>query len=235
MALQSKVPELDCEGYWILKKGQFMVKLIIADDHLVLRQGLCELLESRGKYSVIGQAADGEELVRLAHSTDPDVILLDVQMPKVDGLNALEQLKHSGQCPPVLVLSADSGERNVRSALKAGASGFVPKNAGIEELEFAINSIMEGKTYLSPTVTAALVATENNPDSKLNPLSVLTKREIEILKYLADGKPNRVIGKLLHISTRTVDTHRSNILKKLELKTNAELVKVALGCGLIAL
>lgn len=212
-----------------------MIKLIVADDHVVVREALCEMLQSKGKYSVIGQASDGEELLRLAESSSPDVIILDVQMPKLDGLTAIDRLRTGGSCPPVLVLSADETERNVRASLRAGAKGFVPKNAAPEELDFAINAVLEGKTYLSPSVTATLVNSNAGGPAGNNPLGVLTKREIEILKHLADGKPNRVIGKLLHISTRTVDTHRSNILKKLDLKTNAELVKLAISCGLITL
>lgn len=212
-----------------------MIKLIIADDHVVLRQALCEMLESKGKYQVVAQATDGEELLRIAHNQYADVIILDVQMPKLDGLTALSKLQGEERKTPVLILSADEGERNVRAALKAGANGFVPKNVGIEELEFAISALIQGKTYLSPSVTTTLM-NGGSPDalSNANPLSVLTRREIEVLKYLADGKPNREIGKILHISTRTVDTHRSNILKKLMLKTNAELVKIAIGSGLIS-
>ncbi|MBN8549531.1 MAG: response regulator transcription factor [Deltaproteobacteria bacterium] len=212
-----------------------MINLIVADDHAVLRQALCEMLQNRGKYNVIAQAGDGEELLALLGSHKPDLVIMDVAMPKLDGLGTLERLSPNQPCPPVLILSANDGGKNVKAALKAGARGFLPKNVGIQELEFAINSILEGKTYLSPTVTTSLM-TAGSPEGALeNPLSVLTKREVEILTHLADGKPNRVIGKLLHISTRTVDTHRSNILKKLNVKTNAELVKLAITNGLISI
>ncbi|MBX7144144.1 MAG: response regulator transcription factor [Oligoflexia bacterium] len=212
-----------------------MISLIVADDHAVLRQALCEMLRNRaGKYQVVAEAADGEELVGLLKTHKPDLVIMDVAMPKLDGLAVLERLTVDGAFPPVLVLSANDGGRNVKAALKAGARGFVPKNAGIQELEFAINSILEGKTYLSPSITTSLMGPGGASDAALdNPLSVLTKRELEILTHLADGKPNREIGKFLHISTRTVDTHRSNILKKLKVKTNAELVKIAISNGLI--
>ncbi|MCB0352556.1 MAG: response regulator transcription factor [Bdellovibrionales bacterium] len=211
-----------------------MIDLIIADDHVVLREALCELLETKGKYQVVGQASDGEELLGLLEHATPDIVILDVTMPKVDGLAALERLAANGKVPPVLVLSANEAQTKVRAALKAGAKGYLPKNAKLEELEFAISSIMSGKTYLSPSITEDLMH-GGNVDSPLdNPLAVLTKREIEIMTHLADGMPNREIGKMLHISTRTVDTHRSNILKKLKVKTNAELVKLAIGHGLIS-
>jgi len=210
-----------------------MVKLIVADDHLVLRQGLCEMLSNRGKYNVVGEAADGEQLLDLLKNQKPDVVIMDIQMPKLDGIKALERLKESCSSVPVLVLSADENEQKVRAALRAGAKGYIPKNVGIEELEFAISSVIEGKTYLSPSVTSTLMNGGVDSVKGNNPLAVLTKREIEIMTHLADGKPNREIGKLLHISTRTVDTHRSNILKKLNVKTNAELVKLAISYGLI--
>ena len=211
-----------------------MVNLVIADDHAVLRQALCELLESRGNYHVLAQASDGEELVKLLAEQRPDVVIMDISMPRLDGVSALDQINNGTNPPPVLVLSANEGEKNVRAALKAGARGYLPKNAALEELEFAIESILAGKTYLSPAITAPLMS-KNGGDAALdNPLSVLTKREMEILQHLADGKPNREIAKLLHISIRTVDTHRSNILKKLKVKTNAELVKLAITHGVIS-
>jgi two-component system response regulator NreC len=213
-----------------------MVNLIIADDHTVLREALCEMLQSKGKYQVVAQAKDGEELLSLLQQRTADVVIMDMSMPKVDGLAALQKLGASAGGPPVLMLSADQGERTVRAAMKAGAKGYVPKNAGIEELEFAISSILAGNTYLSPSVTSAIFsngAEEHGVNE--NTISVLTNREVEILKLIAEGHPNRSIAKMLHISTRTVDTHRSNILKKLTVKTNAELVKIAIQTGLISL
>ena len=191
------------------------------------------MLKARGKFNVVAQASDGEQLIALLKNHSPDVVIMDLAMPNLNGVQTLEKLKEFGPNVPVLVLSADEGERNVRAALKAGARGYIPKNAGVEELEFAINAILEGKTYLSPGITDQLMARQAQGLPE-NPLSVLTNREIEILKHLADGKPNRDIGKLLHISTRTVDTHRSNILKKLKVKTNAELVKMAITHELIS-
>lgn len=209
-----------------------MIKLIVADDHVVLRQALCEMLQGKGKFSVIAQAADGEQLVQLLGTHKPDLVIMDVCMPKVDGLAALSKMDGDKKQVPVLVLSADESEKNVRAVLKAGAKGFMPKNSSLEELEFAIDAVLQGKTYLSPSITSALMSRGPATAVLEDPLSVLTKREREILKHLADGMPNRVIGKMLHISTRTVDTHRSNILKKLNVQTNAELVKLAIASGL---
>ena len=212
-----------------------MPNLILADDHVVLRQALCEMLESKGLYTVIGQASDGEELLSLVkNATAPDLIILDIEMPKLDGFKTLERLRETPSKVPVLVLSADDRASYVRAAIQAGAKGYIPKNVRLDELEFAISSILSGKTYLSPTVTEQLVSGPARSGGLQKDLAqILSKREIEILTHLADGKPNRDIGKLLHISTRTVDTHRSNILKKLNAKTNAELVKIAITHGLI--
>lgn len=210
-----------------------MIDLIIADDHVVLREALTELLQAKGKYQVVAQASDGEELLGLLKNHHPDLVILDVTMPKVDGLVALERMQFASGVPPVLILSASETGSQVRAALKAGAKGYLPKNAKLAELEFAIDSILAGKTYLSPSITEPLMTSNGQEPEDNNPISVLTKREREILYHLADGKPNREIGKLLHISTRTVDTHRSNILKKLKVRTNAELVKLAISSGFI--
>jgi len=212
-----------------------MVNLIVADDHRVLREALCEMLRTKGHFNVLGQASDGQELLELLKSQKPDVVIMDIAMPNLDGIKTLERLRDEKTLPLVLILSADEGEKNIRAVLKAGAKGYVPKHAAMEELVFAIQSIVSGNTYLSPSVTAALMNGPERSSLLDSPLSVLTERELEVMKHLADGEPNRVIGKLLHISTRTVDTHRSNILRKLKMRTNAELVKVAITNGLISI
>ena len=210
--------------------NQGKVKVVVADDHHVLRQGLCEVLDDKGCFTVVGQAADGLELIQILKETKADIVLMDITMPNLDGLATLERMNVQNINVPVVMLSANEGERSVRMALKAGAKGYVPKNVTLDELTFAINSVIEGKTYLSPSITSSLM---NAADPTESPLSILTKREVEILKYLAQGKPNKDIGKILHISSRTVDTHRSNILKKLNLRTNAELVRIAISEDLV--
>ncbi len=134
-----------------------MIDVIIADDHTVLREALCELLKGRGNFNVIGQAGDGSQLLELLKQKRPHVVIMDIAMPKLDGVKTLEELSSKNALPPVLVLTADEGEKNVRAALRAGAKGYMPKHAAMEELVFALNSIVQGKTYLSPSVTAALM------------------------------------------------------------------------------
>lgn len=214
-----------------------MINLIVADDHCVVRQALCDMLEHKGGFHVLAQAENGQQLLALLASHRPDLIIMDVSMPKLDGVETLQELasRFKDGAPPVLMLSANDKEKFVRAALKAGAKGYVPKNAAVDELVFAISSILAGKTYLSPSVVAPLMHAKDTETPLDNPLAVLTKREVEILTHIANGLPNREIGKMLHISTRTVDTHRSNILKKLKVRTNAELVKLALANDLIQL
>lgn len=210
------------------------VRLLIADDHVVLRQALRETFSRKGGYVIVGEASDGEALLNLARQSEPHVILMDLAMPRVGGLVALEELKRRGIETPVLVLSAADQTSHIRSALNAGAKGFLPKNVELQELEFAISAVLNGKTYVSPTITDKLINSEANGEDG-SPLSVLSDREREILILLANGKKNREIGKLLHISTRTVDTHRTNILRKLNVKTNAELVRLAITSGLVTI
>jgi DNA-binding NarL/FixJ family response regulator len=219
----------------VLRGAVGMIRLIVADDHVVIRQALCEMLEARGKYEVIGQASTGAELLRVLANKTPDVIILDVAMPELGGVEALQLMpeSRSGKVP-ALVLSADSQPRNVKAAIQAGARGYLPKDVEVHEIEFAIDTVLKGNTYLSPSITKSFIENSGSVVASPNPLEVLSERELEVLRLLADGRANRQIGKLLGISTRTVDTHRSNILKKLAVKTNAELVKVAIARGVVS-
>jgi len=209
------------------------VKLLLVDDHVVLRQAITEALAGKGRFTVVGEASDGAELLTMVPQLQADVIIMDLAMPKAGGLSTLEELRRRGVSTPVLVLSADESERSIRAALKAGARGFLPKQVGLSEVEFAIDAVLSGKTYLSPSITERFMASGGVEGSDVSPLDCLSEREREIFLLLANGRPNREIGKMLHISTRTVDTHRSNILKKLNAKTNAELVKLAISEGLV--
>jgi DNA-binding NarL/FixJ family response regulator len=160
------------------------------------------------------------------------VIVLDFSLPRTNGLEVLNELRRRGIDIPVLIMSGDESGRAAKAAIQAGAKGFVPKQAGLSEMEHAIDEIARGGTYLSPSIAA-----NNNAGPGQDACAssaVLSNREREIMILLANGKPNREIGKLLSISVRTVDTHRSNILKKLGFKTNAELVKLAIAEGWVS-
>jgi DNA-binding NarL/FixJ family response regulator len=205
------------------------VKLYLVDDHLVLRQALTEALEHRGKYAVIGHTGSSNDLLNQSPNFKADVIVLDFSLPKTNGLEVLNELRRRGIDIPVLIMSGDESGRAAKAALQAGAKGFVPKQAGLLEMEHAIDEIARGGTYLSPSISANANGAAGNDAGASS--AVLSNREREIMVLLANGKPNREIGKLLSISVRTVDTHRSNILKKLGFKTNAELVKLAIAEG----
>lgn len=207
------------------------VKLYLVDDHLVLRQALAEALGHRGKYSVIGHTGSSNELYNQSSTFKADVIVLDFSLPNTNGLEVLNELRRRGIDIPVLILSGDESGRAAKAALQAGAKGFLPKQAGLSEMEHAIDEIARGGTYLSPSLTANGNGAPGHEAEASS--AVLSNREREIMVLLANGKPNREIGKLLSISVRTVDTHRSNILKKLGFKTNAELVKLAIAEGWI--
>ncbi len=210
------------------------VKLFLVDDHLVLRQALSKALHEENRYEVVGHAGNGQELLSQLTSCAPDVIVLDYALPKANCLETIEALRRAGCNAPVLILSAVENSSSIRAALKAGARGFVPKQAGLTEMEFAIDAIVQGGTYLSPSVTNRLMSADAAQQESASAVALLSQREREIMTYIANGRRNREIGAMLHISTRTVDTHRSNILKKLGVKSNAELVKIAISEGMIS-
>ncbi len=207
-----------------------MVGLLIADDHAVLRQGLKSILEQNEGWKVIGEAADGLEAVKLTESLSPQVLIVDLSMPNLGGVETIARLRRQKDAPAIVVLSAKEDEFSVQDAMHAGASAYVSKSSGSEELQFAIRAVLKGQTYLSPSVCGAYLRSESGATS---PLQELSSREREVLKLIAEGKPNRDIAKMLHISPRTVDSHRANILKKLGVNSNAELAQVALKYGVV--
>jgi DNA-binding NarL/FixJ family response regulator len=207
-----------------------MIRIVIADDHLVLRQGLKSLLSTVDGWNVVGEASDGMEVLPLVEKLEPNIVILDLSMPNLGGVEAINRLQRMRQKPGILVLSAKEDDYSVSDAVRAGANGYVPKSSGADELEFAIRAVLKGQTYLSPAVcSSALKSGAEEPA----PLATLSSREREVMKLLSEGRPNREVAKLLHISPRTVDTHRANILKKLGITSNAELYQIAHRCGLV--
>ncbi|OVE80023.1 hypothetical protein BVY02_01485 [bacterium J17] len=210
-----------------------MAKIIIADDHIVLRDGLRSLLNQVEGWSVVAEASNGMEVVPLVEDHCPDLVLLDLSMPNLGGIEAISRIQKLSEKPAILVLSARDDSCSVNEAMKAGAKGFVPKSAGSEELHFAITAVLKGQTYLSPSVAEGLLTSREQEEGDTSPISALSGREREVMKLLSEGRPNREVAKLLHISPRTIDSHRANIMKKLGLSSNAELVQVAIKSGLI--
>jgi DNA-binding NarL/FixJ family response regulator len=205
-----------------------MIRIVLIDDHKLLRAGLRSRLEQESDVSVVGEADTADLGVALARRLQPDVILLDLLMPRKGGYDALPELAEVAPEAKVLVISSQAAPSSVRRALSAGAAGYLPKHASDGELLTAIRAVARGSGYVDPDLGAQLVVSNSAP--ALEPLS---DRERDVLQLLALGYTNQEIGKKLYISVRTVDTHRAHIMRKLSLETRAELVLFSLANGLI--
>ena len=205
------------------------VKIVIADDHGVLRAGMRALLQAEPGFEVVGEAASGEEALRVALERRPDVVLLDVSMPGCGGLEATKILKQKLPRTQVLILTVHEDGTLLREAIRAGASGYIIKRAVESELIGAIHSVQKGDLYVHPAMTRALLLQDRSgdgPSSQGDP-AVLTRREIGVLRLLARGYTNRQIAEELGLSVRTAEAHRANIMGKLGLKSRVELVRWA--------
>jgi DNA-binding NarL/FixJ family response regulator len=205
-------------------------RIMVADDHQILRQGLVALLGSQPDMTVVGQASDGREAVSLARDRSPDVVVMDVAMPNLNGIDATRQVLASVPSAKVIVLSAHGHQRMIAESLRAGASGYVPKDSAMEELVEAIRTVMAGERYLGPKV-ASVLATEY---LEAEPRSghALTPREREVLQLIAEGKATKEAAAALGVSVKTVETHRRSMMEKLALFSVAELTKYAIREGL---
>ncbi len=211
------------------------VKLFLVEDQLLTRQAFARAFSATNKYEVVGQSADTSELIANPNTWHADVIILDCALSRNGNLDAIHQLRERGIQSPILILFNGESKAALQAALSAGAQGYVPKNSDFNEMEQAIDAISKGDTYLTPSARLKSNPDSGDADWDNTSHNVLSKREHEIFMLLAEGKKNREIGKLLCISTRTVDTHRSNILKKLQVKSNVELVRMAIAEGLLGL
>lgn len=204
-----------------------MIRIAIADDHQMFIDGIHSILESVAHIQIVAEAENGLELIKAVEKYSPDIVLTDIRMPGMDGVAAVKYLSENHPNIPVLVLSMFDQEEDILEMLKAGASGYLLKKAGKRELLTAIESLLNDRPYYSPSIEADLRKKIGNQEL-FEPQSPLTKREREILKLLARGKTSRQIANELVISKYTVDTHRKNIHKKLDIKTNTGLVRYAL-------
>ncbi len=210
------------------------IKILIADDHGVLRAGLRALLNAEEDLQVIGEAADGPETLRLAAEFEPDLVLLDISMPGLGGIEITRRLKQSLPQARVLILSAHEERGLLHKAIQAGAAGYITKRAIESELTNAIQAAWRGDIYVHPTMTRALLQDPPNAsDDEAASACPLTPRETEVLTLIAQGHTNRQTAKILSISVRTVETHRANILSKLELRGRVALVRYAKQHGLL--
>jgi DNA-binding NarL/FixJ family response regulator len=205
-----------------------MIRVLVVDDHELLRAGMRSRLEREQDIAVVGEAASAEQALARIRTLEPDVVLLDLLMPRTSGYDAIPELL--ARCPRsrVLVVSSQAAPSSVRRALEAGASGYLPKRASDRDLVTAIRRVASGEGYVDPDLGARLVVDAREP--ALEPLS---ERERDVMHLLALGHSNQEVGKRLFISVRTVDTHRAHIMGKLGLETRAELVMFALSNGMI--
>jgi DNA-binding NarL/FixJ family response regulator len=208
------------------------ISLLIADDHGVVRGGLRALLERQPDMEVIAEAADGADALAQALATRPDLCILDVAMPKLTGLQVARELKLQAPEMQVLMLSMHDDERYLFEALRAGASGYVLKSEADHHLVDAIRAVMRGEPFLTNSAQQSLVR-EWMADSSSGPSEPLTPREQEVLKLIAEAHTNREIGEILHLSAKTVESHRGNLLRKLGMRDRVELVRYAIRRGLI--
>jgi DNA-binding NarL/FixJ family response regulator len=207
-----------------------MIRVVVADDHPIVRQGLVSVLEDEDDLEVVGTAATGREAVRLVQRQQPDVVLLDLEMPELDGIDAIPLMLSARPSLGILVFTAYDTDERVLGAIRAGARGYLLKGASGEEIARGIRVVSAGGSYLEPRVANTLVAEVSTPH---RPASGLSDREREVLRLVADGLPTKQIARSLSISERTVKFHVNSILRKLDADNRAQAVAVASQRGLL--
>lgn len=211
-------------------------RIVIAEDHTILRETLRSVLETATGMAVVGEAADGIEAVRAVVEHRPDLILLDLSMPKMDGISAVKDIKRQAPDTKVLVLTIHKEEEYILTAFRAGADGYLLKDAHFDELKLAIANVMDGRRYISPDISDVVLEGflgERKTLKEKSSWDTLTQREREVLKLIAEGYKNVDIADLLFISVKTVEKHRSNLMNKLDLHSAAELTAYALQRGMV--
>ena len=211
-------------------------KIIIAEDHTILREGLKALLTINPEIEIVGEAEDGREAIRLVEKLDPDLVMMDLSMPRMDGMQAIREIKRRWPQKKVLALTAHKTEEYILTALRAGADGYLLKDSTCQEMMTAVKSILSGKRYLSPGISEKVIAgyLEGKQVVKLEGAwDNLTEREREVLKLIGEGYRNKEIADLLVISPKTVEKHRANLMEKLNLHSVSEITAYAIEKGLV--
>jgi DNA-binding NarL/FixJ family response regulator len=211
------------------------ISVFLADDHTVVREGLRLLLEAQGDLKVVGEAADGRETVRLVKQMCPDVVVMDIAMPELDGIRATKEIRVSCLATEVVILSIYSSSEHIFQALRAGARGYLLKESAGKEVVEAVRSVYAHRRYLCRQITETVIDDYVRRYEALpvkSPLESLSSREREILQLIVDGKPNTEIAKILSLSIKTVETYKSRLMEKLNIRDLASLVKFAIHHGL---
>ncbi|MCG8531934.1 MAG: response regulator transcription factor [Desulfovibrionales bacterium] len=213
-----------------------LYRVVLAEDHTLLREGLKSLMQSFERFEVVGEASDGYQAVGLCETLRVDLVLMDLSMPKLDGLKATKIIKRNVPSIKVLVITQYDANDYVHSALSAGADGYILKDATSEEFLLAVTSLLNGKTYISPSVANGIIQgylSGGTLDQSESLLSDLTPREEEIFQLVAEGYKSREIAEMLVVSIKTVEKHRSNLMQKLKVHSAAELKEFAAQQGVI--
>jgi DNA-binding NarL/FixJ family response regulator len=209
--------------------------ILLADDHRIVREGLRKILETREDFSIVGEAADGEEAVRLSTEKHPDVVVMDIWMPRLSGIDAIRRILKSRNGTRCIALSMHQGRNYVEEALRAGASGYVVKSSAGEDLISAIDAVRSGRSYLSSAVAQQVVEAITHPDEPGGSnVAALTGREREVLQLIAEGYSSKEIAQMLGVSLKTVESHRANLMDKLNIHKVSSLVRFAIRSGLVA-
>ena len=213
------------------------IKIIIVDDHTVVLDGLKKLIETNKDFEVVATAQDGKKAIEMVNLFNPDILIMDLDMPVMNGIEATEKISNQFPDTKILILTMHHEKAVVSKLISSGASGFLLKNVGQDELNEAIEKVLSGKQYIGSNITMNLIQGDSSEISKskdlLSSVAKLTDREIEILKLIAQGHTNKEIGEKLYISHRTVDTHRTNLQKKLNVKNIAGLIRFTYESGIM--
>jgi DNA-binding NarL/FixJ family response regulator len=210
-----------------------LIKVLLADDHSIVRAGLRRIVEESGEMEVVAEADDGREAIQLVQKTAPDVAVIDISMPGLDGLEVISRLQSLHPKLPILVLTMHEEEQYVVRAIQAGAMGYLTKQSAPEQLVKAIRKIHDGQRYITDEAAESLALRVAKGSNGKSPLDSLSMRELQVLRRLAMGHTNREIASAYHISIKTVDTYRARLLKKLGLRNNAELSRFAIQNNLV--